>query len=106
LSARQLIGPSSARQLIGLIGFVIAAKTISRRLKQAVALGVATLQSSATQIVDVAFYYFASSSLHVYSLVRETMLWWLALAKKKMWRWIASFGKSYHYHGDVLQYTK
>jgi hypothetical protein len=32
---------SSTRQLIGLIGFVIAAKTISRRLKQAAALGVA-----------------------------------------------------------------
>ncbi len=29
------------------------------------------------------------------------MCWWLALSKKKMWRWIASFGKSYN--GDVLQ---
>jgi hypothetical protein len=47
---------SSARQLIGLIGFVIAAKTISRRLKQAAALRVGTLQSSATKIVNVAFY--------------------------------------------------
>ena len=27
------------------------------------------------------------------------MCWWLALVRKKMWRWIASFGKSYH--GDV-----
>jgi hypothetical protein len=92
------------RWLVGLIGFLIAAKTISRRLKQAAALGVATLQSSATKIVNVAFYYFASSSLHVYSLVREKMLWWLALAKKKMWRWIASFGESYH--DDVLQLAK
>jgi hypothetical protein len=32
------------------------------------------------------------------------MCWWLALAKKKMWLWIASFGESYN--GDVLQYTK
>jgi len=32
------------------------------------------------------------------------MLWWLALAKKKMWRWIASFGDSYH--SDVLQFGK
>ena len=32
------------------------------------------------------------------------MLWWLALAKKKMWRWIASFGESYH--DDVLQFAK
>jgi hypothetical protein len=36
--------------------------------------------------------------------MREKMLWWLALAKKKMWRWIASFGDSYH--GDVLQFEK
>jgi hypothetical protein len=32
------------------------------------------------------------------------MLWWLDLTRKKMWRWIASFGKSYH--GDVLQFAK
>ena len=32
------------------------------------------------------------------------MLWWLDLARKKMRRWIASFGKSYH--GDVLQLAK
>ena len=32
------------------------------------------------------------------------MLWWLALAKKKMWRCIASFGESYH--DDVLQFAK
>jgi hypothetical protein len=88
--------------VISLISFVIAAKTISPRLKQAAALVVATLQSSATEIGDVAFYYFASSSLHVCLLVREKMLcWWLALARKKMWWWLASFGKSYN--GDVLQ---
>jgi len=59
-------------RLIGLIRFVIAAKTISRRLKQAAALGGATLRSSATEIVDVAFYYFfTTSSLHVRSFVRE-----------------------------------
>jgi len=102
-----LVSPSasSARQLISLIGFVIAAKAISRRLKQAAALGVATLQLRATEIVDVAFYYFApSSSLHVCLLVREKMCWWLALARKKMWRWIASFGESYN--DDVLQLAK
>ena len=32
------------------------------------------------------------------------MLRWLALARKKMRRWIASFGESYH--GDVLQFAK
>jgi hypothetical protein len=40
----------------------------------------------------------------MHSLVREKMWWWLALARKKMWRRIASFGKSYL--GDVLQYPK
>ncbi len=34
-------------------------------------------------------------------IVREKMCWWLALAKKKMWLWIASFGKSYN--GDVCK---
>ena len=29
------------------------------------------------------------------------MCWWLAIAKKKMWLWIVSFGESYN--GDVLQ---
>ena len=53
---------------------------------------------------DVAFYYFASSSLYVCLLVREKMCWWLALARKKMWRWIASLGESYH--DDVLQFAK
>jgi hypothetical protein len=64
----------------------------------------AMILTSATEMDDVAFYNFASSSLHVYSLVREKMLWWLALARKMMWRCIASFGDSYH--GDVLQFAK
>jgi hypothetical protein len=52
----------------------------------------------------MAFYNFASSSLHVYLLMREKMLWWLALARKKMWRWITSFGESHQ--DDVLQFAK
>jgi hypothetical protein len=32
------------------------------------------------------------------------MCWWLALAQKKMWLWIDSFGDPYN--GDVLQDTK
>ncbi len=32
------------------------------------------------------------------------MCWWLALARKKLWRWIVSFGESYH--DDVLQFAK
>jgi len=90
---------------MSLIGFVIAAKTISRRLKQAAALGVATFQSSATEIVNAASpYYLIASSFHVHSLVREKMWWWLALARKKLCWWLASFGESYN--DDVLQYTK
>jgi hypothetical protein len=32
------------------------------------------------------------------------MWWWLALARKKLCWWLASFGESYH--GDVLQHAK
>ena len=106
---------SSACRLIGLVGLVvldslvtalIAAKTeISRRLKQAAALGVATVRSSATKIANAAsIYYLITSSFHVHSLVREKMWWWLALARKKLCWWLASFGESYH--GDVLQHAK
>jgi hypothetical protein len=113
---------SSARRLIGLVSLVgllthrpflnslatalIAAKTkISWQLKQAAALGVATVQLSATKIANAAStYYLIASSFHVHSLVREKMWWWLALARKKMWWWLASFGESYH--GDVLQHAK
>jgi len=70
------------------------ATKITWQLKSAAALGVATLQSSATQTA-ASTYYFTISSLHMHSLMREKMWWWLALARKKMWRWIASFGESY-----------
>ncbi len=47
----------------------------------------------------------ALSLLHVCSFVMGmTIYWWPALAKKKMWLWIASFGDPYH--GDVLQLAK
>jgi hypothetical protein len=84
---------SSARRLIGLVGLVgllthrpfldslatalIAAKTkISWQLKQAAALGVATVRLSATKIANAAStYYLIASSFHVHSLVRESGLW-------------------------------
>ena len=68
--------------------------------------GVASLRISisTSKIVNAATAYYAVSSLHVCMFVREKMCWWLALAKKKMWLWIASFGKSYN--GDVLQFAK
>jgi hypothetical protein len=56
---------------------------------------------SASEIVNATTAYYAASLLHVCTFVREKMCWWLALAKKKMWLWIASFGKSYN--GDMLQ---
>jgi len=81
LFARQLIGLVS---LVGvsihwlfrdlLTAVVIAVKTISRQLKQAAALGVATVRSSATKIANAAStYYLIASSFHVHLLMREKM---------------------------------
>jgi hypothetical protein len=112
------LSASSARRLIDFVSLVVSsthrlfckrltaavieATKISWHLKQATALGVATVRLSATEIANVAStYYPIAPSFHVHSLVREKMWWWLALAKKKMWLWIASFGKSYN--SDVLQ---
>jgi hypothetical protein len=81
------------------------ATKITWRLKQAEALGVATLRLSANKISNAAStYYIIASSFHMHSLVREKMWWWLALARKKLCWWLASFGESYN--GDVLQYAK
>jgi len=81
------------------------ATKITWRLKQAEALRVATVRSSATEIANAAtIYYLITSSFHVHSFVREKMWWWLALARKNLCSWLASFGESYH--GDVLQYAK
>jgi hypothetical protein len=99
-----LIGPSTHRLFCERLATAVNKATkITWRLKQAAALGIATLQSSATKTA-ASTYYFTVSLLHMHSLVREKMWWWLALARKKMWRWIASFGESYN--GDVLQYAK
>jgi hypothetical protein len=98
-----------ACRLIGLVGFticlvlvtaLIAAKTkLLLWLEHAASHGVAALRMSASKIVNAATTYYAASSLHVHTFVREKMCWWLALAKKKMWLWIAFFGESYD--GDV-----
>jgi hypothetical protein len=99
-----LIGSSTHRLFCERLATAVNEATkITWRLKQAAALGVATLRLSATKTA-ASTYYFTVSSLLMHSLVREKMWWWLALARKKMWRWIASFGKSYN--GDVLQYAK
>jgi hypothetical protein len=73
-------------------------------LKQHAAMHGVAKQLSATKITNAAIYYYcAATLLHAYSFVRE-MCWWLALAKKKMWLWIASSDDPYN--GEVLQYTK
>jgi hypothetical protein len=106
LGITSLVGSSalSARWLIGLISFTIRSlATIAAAAILSVAVASqaaeATILTSPTKIADVTFYYFASSSLHVCLLMREKMCWWLALARKKMWLWITSFGDSYH--GDA-----
>jgi hypothetical protein len=74
-------------------------------LKHKASHGVAALQISASDIVNAATAFYAASSLHTCSFVREMiMCWWLTLAKKKMWLWIASFGK--FYNGDMLHFAK
>jgi hypothetical protein len=80
------------------------AKMILWWLKHAATHGVAK-RSSTTEITNAAIFYYCAASLHqAYSIVREKMCWWLALAKKKMWLWIASFGEPYN--GDVLHFAK
>jgi hypothetical protein len=104
ISFAGLIGSSTHRLFCERLATAVNEETkITWRLKQAAALGVATLRSSATKTA-ASTYYFTVLSLHMHLLVREKMWWWLALARKKMWRWIASFGKSYN--SDMLQYAK
>jgi len=104
ISFISLVGSSTHRLFCEYLATAVNEATkIAWRLKQAAALGVTTLRSSATKTAALT-YYFTVSSLHMHSLVREKMWWWLAFTRKKMWRWIASFGESYN--DDVLQYTK
>jgi hypothetical protein len=99
-----LIGSSTHRLFCERLATAVNEATkITWRLKQAAALGVATLRLSATETA-ASTYSFTISSLHMHSLVREKIWWWLALARKKMWWWIASFGESYN--DDVLLYAK
>jgi hypothetical protein len=83
---------------------VAAAVKTTLWLKHTASHGVAALCISASKIVNATTVNYATSLLHVGLFVREKMMcWWLELSKKKMWCWIASFGKSYL--GDVLQYS-
>jgi len=63
-------------------------------------LGVAMLLTSATETANDR----TTLLFHVHLFVRGMMWWWLALARKKMWCWISSFG--YSYQGDVLHFAK
>ena len=95
ISFISLVGSSTHQLFCERIATAVNEATkITWRLKQAAALGVATLRSSATKTA-ASTYYFTVSLLHMHSLVREKMWWWLALARKKMWQWIASFGKGF-----------
>ena len=103
ISFVSLVGSSTHRLFCErLTTTVIEATKITWQHKQAAALGVATLQSSATKTA-ASTYNFTALLLHVHLLVGEKMWWWLALTKKKMWLWIASFGNPYN--GDMLQYA-
>jgi hypothetical protein len=84
ISFISLVGSSTHRLFCERIATAVNKATkITWRLKQAAALGVATLRLSADEIANVAsIYYLIISSFHVHSLVREKMWWWLALAKK------------------------
>jgi hypothetical protein len=100
LSITSLFGSSASLACYLISLFILVGLSIHWPFKQA-AHGVSIMQSSATKIINAAIYYYCAVSLiHVHS----TMCWWLALARKKLWWWIASFGKSYN--GDVLQYAK
>jgi hypothetical protein len=66
-----LIGPSTHRLFCERLATAVNKATkITWRLKQAAALGIATLQSSATETA-ASTYYFTVSLLHMHSLVRE-----------------------------------
>ncbi len=78
-----------------------AAATATQWLKHIASHKVVALRISASGIVNAATLFYAASPLHVLLFMREKMCGWLALAKKKMWLWIASFGDSYD--GVVLQ---
>jgi hypothetical protein len=84
ISFISLVGSSTHRLFCERLATAVNEATkITWRLKQAAALGVATVRSSATKIANAAsIYYLITSSFHVHSLVREKMWWWLALARK------------------------
>ena len=77
---------------------------LSAAVRKQATHGVVAAKSSANKIFNAATAFYAASLLHVHTFVREKMCWWLALAKKKMWLWIASFVNPYN--GDVLHFTK
>jgi len=78
-----LIGSSTHRLFCERLATAVNEVTkITWQLRQAAALGVATLQSSATE-TEASTYYFTVSSIHMHFLVREKMCWWLALVREK-----------------------
>jgi hypothetical protein len=84
---------------------IAAMAKLSAVVRKQATHGVVAAKSSASEIANAAASYYCASLLHVCLFVREKMMcWWPTFSKKKMWHWIASFGKSYL--SDVLQYAK
>jgi hypothetical protein len=83
--------------LIGLIG--LSALSASATLLACWLIGLVSLVGLMEKL-----YVYAASLFHVHSFVRETLWWFLAIARKKMCWWIASFG--YSYHSDILHFSK
>ena len=96
-----LIGSSTHRLFCERLATAVNKATKITWLNYTASHGVAALRISASEFVNAATAYYAASLLHVRTFAREKICWWLALAKKKMWLWIASFDNPYD--GDVLQ---
>ncbi len=96
-----LIGSSTHRLFCERLATAVNKATKITWLNYTASHGVAALWISASEFVNTATAYYAASSLHVRTFARKKICWWLALAKKKMWLWIASFDNPYY--GDVLQ---
>jgi hypothetical protein len=78
-----LIGSSTHRLFCKRLATATNKATKITLLNYTASHGVAALQISANKIVNTARAYYAASSLHICTFVREKMYWWLALTKKR-----------------------
>ncbi len=87
---------------VSMIVFFVSTMSKQAAAPMLLAVQAATKQMSATVSVNAEPYPFTASLLHGHSFVRESMWWWIPLARKKFWWWIASSGLPYH--NDAFQY--